>query len=174
MRHAKKKVILTAACILLECSTLPLAHANCPTLDKSSATAKYVKAYVQNPQDVGTSWRLYMRPRNGACLYADQHYVSPTDTKGQSDGKAKTARVHPGSKNCSDKYKSYIGVDIPSASAIYDTFVNYEKSPTLVGFNLQTTLKSKGNKGAFALVPMMSADGTPSKTNAQVIGICFD
>jgi len=154
----------------LALATSPLgvlaAHAGCPTLE-SGLTAKYVAVYVQNPDNVGSSWRLYVRPRNGSCLYASMDYKSPADASGHA-----SARVHPGDKNCEDSYKSYVSLSVPSPSAIWGTWTA-EGKPTMVGVSLKGTLNPGGNDLAIAFVPM-SVDGkTFSQTSSKVAGICF-
>lgn len=152
------------------------AHAGCPTLEKSGVTAKYVAAYVKNPDSVSNSWRLYIRPRNGSCLYADMNYRSPKDSAGYA-----SARVKPGDKNCEDGYKSYISLSVPSPTAIWGTWVAQEK-PTLVGVSLKGTLNPGGNELGIAFIPMpvvaeprVPVNGDDySQTMVRVAGICFE
>ncbi|MEI6412655.1 MAG: hypothetical protein WCP34_00145 [Pseudomonadota bacterium] len=171
MKTVKSKFGIAMGCVMGICSQIPTVQAACPTMS-SSAEGNNGKAYVQEPDNVGTSWRLFIRPRNGACLDAPAvGYQSPYDTKGQSSGSSKTEYADPGSKNCDDGYKSYVSVSIPKSSAIYDTYVTYQTATT-VGFELMTT--KNHYKGAFALIPMTMADGNPDPNNAKVAGICFN
>ncbi|CAK0762343.1 hypothetical protein CCP4SC76_3690008 [Gammaproteobacteria bacterium] len=171
MKSVKSKFGIVMGCVVGMCVQVPTGHAACPTMSSSSAEGNNAKAYIQEPDNVGTSWRLYIRPRNGACLDAPAvGYKSPSDTEGQSDGSSKSKYAEPGSKNCDDDYKSYVSVDMPSASNIYNTYVTYQSS-TQVGFEIMTT--KNHYQGAFALLPMTLADGTPDPNNAKVVGICF-
>lgn len=166
-----------AACPTLDKSGVP---ANLDALNKSGVTAKYVAAYVKNPDSVGNSWRLYIRPRNGSCLYANMNYRSPKDSPGHA-----SAHVNPGNKNCEDDYKSYISLSVPSPSAIWGTWV-VNGMPTFVGVSLKGTLNPGGNELGIAFVPMpvvaepsVPGPGVPvnsddySKTTVRVAGICF-
>ena len=163
---ATNKLVMTIACAIVSGFGMPTAHANCPTLEGGLA-AKYVAVYMQSPDNIGTSWRLYIRPRNGSCLYADQDYQSP---KGAPHA---TAKVNPGSKNCSDDYKSYISLYIPPASEIWGTF-SVQSKPTTIGVDLKGTLNPKGNKMGIAVEPMQNADGSYSQTEVKVVGMCFE
>jgi hypothetical protein len=156
------------------------ASANCPTPKATGATAKYIAIYNRDPQNAGSSWRFYIRPRKGACLEpSGTGFQSPHDTPGQSNGSKKSAAIHPGSKNCSAKYKSYISVDVPSAQAVYDTFTTYKtddgkSQPTIIGWSVANTLaKGPTYDGAIFVAPMMKADKTPSNTEVQIVGVCI-
>ena len=166
-----------AGCPSLDASGVPV---NLDKLDRSGVSAKYVAAYVKNPDSVGNSWRLYIRPRNGSCLYADMHYRSPRDSAAYA-----SARVKPGDKNCEDGYKSYISLSVPSPSAIWGTWVAKGK-PTFVGVSLKGTLNPGGNELGIAFVPKpvvpdpsVPVNGVPvngddySPDMVRVLGICF-
>ena len=165
------------ALILLELSGVA---ANCPTPEPGGATAAHIAIYNQSSQNIGTSWRLYMRPRrNGACLELPAGYQSPTHTPGQGDGSKQSSAIHPGTKNCSQNFKSYVPVAVPSAQAVYDTFTQFKTSdgkpqPTAIGWSVGNTL-AKGSRydGAIFVIPMMN-NGVPSNTALQVFGVCIN
>ncbi len=163
---ATNKLVMTIACAIVSGFGMPTAHANCPTLE-GGITAKYVAVYMQSPDNIGTSWRLYIRPRNSSCLYADQDYQSP---KGAPHA---TARVKPGDQNCNDNYKSYISLYIPPASEIWGTF-SAQSKPTTIGVDLKGTKNSGGNKMGIAVQPMQNSDGSYSQTEVKVVGMCFE
>ena len=157
------------------------ASANCPNVEAKGATAKYIAIYNQNPQNAGNSWRLYVRPRKGACLEpSGTGFQSPHDTPGQSNGSKQAAAIHDGAHNCAAKYKSYIAVDVPSAQAVYNTFTQYKTAddknqPTIIGWSVANTMaKGPGYDGAIFVAPMMNTDGTPSNTQVEVIGVCIN
>lgn len=149
-----------------------------PNSMAQSDTRNYAKFYVQYPDDIGTSWRLYVRPRNGACLSAvGNGFQSPTHTTDLSDGSKKSAGIHPGDHNCDDDYKSYMSVDIPSASTVWAQWTKkqYYKNNkpsadnlVYVGFKVDTT-RNSGYSGVIALMP--GNDGTDS-TKVMVYGLC--
>ena len=163
---ATNKLVMTIACAIVSGFGMPTAHANCPTLEGGLA-AKYVAVYMESPDNMGTSWRLYIRPRNGSCLYADQYYQSPKGANPDS------SRVKPGSQNCNTGYHSYISLKVPPASDIWSTFTTQSK-PTTIGVDLQGTKNSKGNKMGIAVEPMQNADGSYSQTEVKVVGMCFE
>ena len=157
------------------------ASANCPKVEATGATAKYIAIYNQNPQNAGNSWRLYIRPRKGACLEPKgTGFQSPHDTPGQSNGSKKAAAIHDGGHNCAAKYKSYISVDVPSAQAVYDTFTKYKTAdgkpqPTIIGWSVGNT-KAKGPTydGGIIVVPAVNANKTPSNTAVNIAGVCIN
>ena len=170
-----------AAATLTAASLAAPAWAGCPTPEATGATAKYIAVYNRSPQNAGRSWRFYIRPRKGACLEpSGTGFRSPYKTPGQNDGKKQAAAIHPGSKNCSANYKSYIAVDVPSPQAVYDTFTGYKTAdgkpqPTIIGWSIANTLaKGPGYDGAIFVAPMKNTDGTPSNTQVQVIGVCIN
>ena len=171
-------------------SFLSTVSANCTSVASidQDATGKYGKVYVQEPNNISNSWRLYIRPRNGACLtLSGNGFQSPTLTPGQTDGKAGSAGINPGSKNCNDDHKSYMAVDIPAAQAIYDTYTaakidtttglavwpsQASKQQTMIGFNFDTT-KNGGYSGVIYVAPMIKPDGSYDNQNAKVTGLCY-
>jgi len=170
---------LLATAFSVACTAAP-AWAGCPTPEVTGATAKYLAVYNRKPQDAGRSWRFYIRPRKGACLEpSGTGFQSPHDTPGQKNGEKKSAAIHPGSKNCSANYKSYISVDVPSAKAVYETFTGYKTEdgkpqPTIIGWSVANSLaKGPGYDGAIFVVPMKNADGTLSDTQVQIAGVCI-
>ncbi len=172
MKATNYKLVMTIACAISSWLGMPTAYASCPTLDQGSAK-NYVADYVQSPDNIGTSWRFYIRPRNGSCLNADQNYQSPKGSKNR------TAKVNDGGHNCSDNYKSYISLVVPPAGDIYNTFVNppivdnVPKRATTIGFKLAGTKNSGGNGGAIALTPMLDAEGKPINGTVKVVGVCW-
>jgi len=175
----RTSVKCVAATIAIACLGSAAASANCPT-PSNGATAKYIAIYNQNPQNAGSSWRLYIRPRKGACLEPKgTGFQSPHDTPGQSSGSKQSAAIHDGAHNCAAKYKSYISVDVPSAQAVYNTFTQYKTAngqpqPTIIGWSVGNT-KAKGPTydGAIFVVPMKNPDGTWSNSATQVTGVCI-
>ena len=173
-------VTLAAAALAAASLGATAASANCPKIEAKGATAKYIAIYNQNPQNAGSSWRLYIRPRKGACLEPyGTGFQSPHDTPGQSNGSKQAAAIHDGGHNCAAKYKSYISVDVPSAQAVYNTFTQYKTAngqpqPTIIGWSVGNT-KAKGPTydGAIFVVPMKNPDGTWSNTATQVAGVCI-
>lgn len=180
MEFSKSASVATISALLIVYAGLSPALANCPMPEATGATAKYIAVYNQNAQNAGSSWRFYIRPRNGACLApAKTGFQSPLNTPGQSDGTKKSATIHDGEHNCKDDYKSYISVDVPSPEAVYNTFTQYKTStgnpqPTIIGYTIENT-KAKGPTydGAIFVIPMKSPDGTWSKTAVQVSGVCI-
>lgn len=85
--------------------------------------AKHLKIYVQNPQNVGSSWRLYVRPRNSACLVSPSSY-----SKEGSINTMINSYIQPGTKNCEDSYKSYFTVSVPDLP--YDEKSKWPSSAT--------------------------------------------
>lgn len=176
LRSGLKCAVVATATAL----TLADASANCPTPEATGATAKYIAVYNQYPDDARSSWRFYVRPRDGACLApAKTGYQSPKDTPGQNNGSKKNAPIHDGAHNCKADYKSYISVDVPSAQAVYNTFTTYKTSggqpqPTIIGWSVENT-KAKGPTydGAIFVVPAKNADGTLSNTKVRIAGVCI-
>lgn len=171
---------IMVACALSALSFTATVQASCATGDVLSSDAgKYLKVYVQEPDNIGSSWRLYVRPRNGSCLtLTGNGFQSPASTPGQTDGASKSGDISPGSKNCDDDYKSRMSVDIPSGKAIYDTYTalktdgTISKTRTMVGFGVDTT-KSDAYKGVVYVIPMTKANGDYDNANSKVLGMCF-
>ncbi|MFI0434162.1 MAG: hypothetical protein ACH350_00355 [Parachlamydiaceae bacterium] len=139
---------------------------------KESESAKYLAIYAKDTLNIGTSWRLYVRPRNGACLEpTNTGFQSPVNTPGQNNGIKKSASFHDGKHNCGDEYKSYISVDVPSAEVVHRTYVNYA-SPTYIGAKIDTT-KNSGYQIVIFVIPMFTSDGLPDPYNCQVMGVSF-
>jgi hypothetical protein len=171
---------IMVACALSALSFTATVQASCAGGDVLESDAgKYLKVYVQEPDNIGSSWRLYVRPRNKACLtLTGNGFQSPASTPGQTDGTGKSGSISPGSKNCDDDYKSRMSVDIPSGQAIYNTYTalktdgTMSKQKTMVGFNVDTT-KNGGYAGVVYVIPMTKADGTYDNANSKVLGMCF-
>lgn len=173
--------VTLAAAIAVASLGATAASANCPNVEAKSATAKYIAVYNQNPQNAGSSWRLYIRPRKGACLEPKgTGFQSPHDTPGQSNGSKQAATIHDGAHNCAAKYKSYISVDVPSAQAVYNTYTQHKTAdgknqPTIIGWSVGNTLaKGPTYDGGIIVVPAMTPDKTPSNTEVRIAGVCIN
>ena len=96
---AKKKTIIVLFFLFVE--TISCSAYACKDV------AKYMKVYVQHPDNVGSSWRLYVRPRNGVCLDPNASYIQ------RDIGMTGDSVIQPGTKNCEDSYKSFFPIRAP-------------------------------------------------------------
>ena len=173
---------IMVACALSALSFTATVQANCssnPADIVQSEAGKYAKVYVQEADNIGSSWRLYVRPRNKSSLKVTGHgFMSPVGTPGQTDGKGQSASISPGTKNGDDDYKSRMSVDIPSGQAIYNTYTalksdgTMSKQPTMIGYNIATS-KGSGYSGQIFVIPMTKTDGSYDNANSKVLVLCI-
>lgn len=171
-----KKCAMALSFLGLTGSVIPTAMAYCPDITSVPA-ANHLAIYNAYPAGVGTSWRLYIRPRNGASLgsISGKPWVkSPVGMAEKylvPDGIAKDRPIEPGTKNNDDSYKSYITVDMPSALSVYNTYVTYAVATT-IGWSMPMTAGGGVYRGMIVVAPTM-INGVPSQATVDVKGVCF-
>jgi hypothetical protein len=153
---------MASGAMLVAISGLSPAMADCNA--NSKHVAKYLAIYNQNSEDVGDSWRYYIRPRKGACLTQKGTNIVGTSA-------VPYMVIHPGSKNCSAKYKSYVTIPVPKPTTQSGTPVLTTLYVTIGNTKAHATSDGPGGYGTeINFQPFTRADGTPGM---NVVAVCF-
>ncbi len=150
MKMIKRFGMLVAAAMLTTFLGISTALAVC------KGASKYLAVYAQYPENVGTSWRYYIRPRNGSCLKEQSSSYPGMPEPVQ-------LKIHDGLHNCKDNYKSYVTIAVTQKKT-YDLNVR-----------IGTTKPATGSgAGGYNTTVSFVWDGTSTRVTSACVGDHFN